>query len=557
MRHEKNSFIINKNSQTYADTLAAIGLANLLRFVSFDAKTLIIDEGTAYRVEIEPALKLDQVLAWKPQAGYPYLKFDLKDTQVPVVGEVYDYPTQRELEAKARELGKKGRNQVEKLTDEEVRMAMPRADLKLIKTFNTMRKGSKAYNELWWAIRKSEEIPSWLAWKLGFLDKEPDFKELRNLEKITKVLQIYNPICGKGANSTKPDGAAPSSFPERLTDWFEEWLKYQAMHLAMSAFFVGSGSSDNKIFVVAPQQADLQVVHEVRDQLLKLAYSSIKLDIMAIITVINTLLAYYKTIIMENLEPWDPIPSKIIGGIHTAYFSSMGSATAITNVSFMGIPGWIPVRESKDVDAWKMILQDFEAVVKCLDEKNSGDTQILLQCRDFLATTKLETGLAFFASYGARVLQLRATNKYGHYFGTKTLEGIFMAYNLEEIIQNPGFLHIADAIRKSTVMLQERKLPGLEVRYGLAQDWKRKVAYPDEFIATLSEFAQEYNAETARAEESERVTGGRYFISPNDLDQVMGLIEKRGSKLVGMLLLAYGYARYNRRTERNEEVVKG
>ena len=127
-----------------------------------------------------------------------------------------------------------------------------------------------------------------------------------------------------------------------------------------------------------------------------------------------------------------------------------------------------------------------------------------------------------------------------------------------EIISDEGFLNLATAIRKATVNAQYRKAQGKrewDVKYGLAQNWKRVVEQPDKLVAEISDFVQQYNAENARhAEESKE---RRSSITTRDLDQVLDLIKKYGSYLVGMLLLAYGYARDVREKDELAEIKEG
>ena len=104
---------------------------------------------------------------------------------------------------------------------------------------------------------------------------------------------------------------------------------------------------------------------------------------------------------------------------------------------------------------------------------------------------------------------------------------------------------MATAVRKATINQQYQKsITGtslFEIRYGLAQDWKRRVRYPQQFICALSDFIQSFNSENARHAEQGKKT--RANVTTEDLEQVISLIEKHGSELVGMLLLAFGYAR--------------
>ena len=104
---------------------------------------------------------------------------------------------------------------------------------------------------------------------------------------------------------------------------------------------------------------------------------------------------------------------------------------------------------------------------------------------------------------------------------------------------------MARAVRNATIYALSLK--NREVRFGLAQEWKQKIKGGDsEFIPALSDFVQQYNWE------SEKIKA--HVIRQEDLDALIGLIEEHGAELVGMLLLAYGYARA---PKIEQEVEKG
>lgn len=122
----------------------------------------------------------------------------------------------------------------------------------------------------------------------------------------------------------------------------------------------------------------------------------------------------------------------------------------------------------------------------------------------------------------------------------------------KEIVENEGFRRIAYAIRHSTVIPQYLKdREGLyEIRYGLGNEFKRKSAYPKEFLVALSNFVHEYNRENAQKAES-KGQQRRKNVRESDLDEIVRLVDKFGSEVVGNLLVAYGYA-----TEAKEDEVK-
>ena len=120
---------------------------------------------------------------------------------------------------------------------------------------------------------------------------------------------------------------------------------------------------------------------------------------------------------------------------------------------------------------------------------------------------------------------------------------------LKPILESSGFQNIAAAIRRSTVIPQFFRARGesrlYDIRYGLGTELLRQAAYPDEFIQALSEFMHAYNQENAQI--NERYKGNppvrRANITTEDIEQVVSLIDEYGSKTVGNLLIAFGYAR--------------
>ena len=137
---------------------------------------------------------------------------------------------------------------------------------------------------------------------------------------------------------------------------------------------------------------------------------------------------------------------------------------------------------------------------------------------------------------------------------------------LSEILDSPGFVNIARAIRDSTVRAQywrnKKNDKRYTVRYGLGRDLVRQSQYPSDFVAALSEFILNYNAENAQVLErypEERYpqykNKYRWDVRTRDIDEILELIDKYGdSNLIAKLLVAYGYANdYQAKTENEEE----
>lgn len=122
---------------------------------------------------------------------------------------------------------------------------------------------------------------------------------------------------------------------------------------------------------------------------------------------------------------------------------------------------------------------------------------------------------------------------------------------LSRIIENSGFRNIATAIRRSTVIPQYQKVKGdtpYEVRYGLAEDLRRKARNRNEFISALSEFMQQYVQENKRVFAREK-RAVRADITTKDIAELVQLIDEYDTLTIANLLIAFGYARDPKATE--------
>jgi hypothetical protein len=181
--------------------------------------------------------------------------------------------------------------------------------------------------------------------------------------------------------------------------------------------------------------------------------------------------------------------------------------------------------------------------------KNKAITINLLRAyRDFLSARDLRAFFHFTSGYSKFIMQqLVAKKRIPPQFTISNLEVLLMTHDqaLSPIIQNQGFLNVADAIRRSTVLLQYRKAKGQDpfytIRYGLGDKLIRNAQYREDFIQELSQFAHAYNRENARKKETR---GERYRqdITTEDLKAITELIDEYDSATIANLLVAYGYA---------------
>lgn len=127
----------------------------------------------------------------------------------------------------------------------------------------------------------------------------------------------------------------------------------------------------------------------------------------------------------------------------------------------------------------------------------------------------------------------------------------------QTIIENPGFQHIADAIRQSTVTLQfkkgRRERVLFDIRYGLAHEIVRSANSADNFVATLTQFVASYNNETAQTYETSKGAIKRRRISQEDLIAFFALLDQGFSaKTLARMLVAFGSAKVGK-DDKNDE----
>ncbi len=413
-------------------------------------------------------------------------------------------------------------------------------------------------------------------------EAETTWQNLAREQKIpgkvrVTALQIVNPTAGKGANRTK---ASELAVGNQESFWILELLKFKGF-MDTTAPLVIKESKDRKIYVLQPKRIELNKLQYMMSEFRAVFWSTsaIKLDIVASLRLKQIFVKHYQTLYRHHKRRQSL--SSIAHGFEVTFYKDMGSAYATMNIASINLPAWLPDMDSQEnVKAAEALLEEHLEVIqhirnsKVKGEEGSEEYELLRFYRDFLSGHGLKPFWKFTTAYSSYLISQRESEKnpkrWIRQLSYKGLEILIMHDqtsngDLTEIIQSKGFQHIADAIRRSTVFAQYRRSQfddrTYEVRYGLGQELKRKARYNKEFLVALSEFLYEYEAETAREDEkaardiankSGRVRpltaqdraarNLRYTTSEDDLKEIVVLVNKYGSELVGSLLVAFGYS---------------
>lgn len=567
-------FFVKKQSGTYAETLEAYGLANLLneilqRSQISDRKIIIEDKDLYYLVHSNKEISDEMIdgLEYFQVVKFLINKFDTPVPQGISKTDCYNYPAQ-----KAEQDWYKGEyDRIEKdkgLNTEKKKSAKQELAKQKLSEFG--KKIDAEYD----VYRELIKNPYTSFTKLyeNFYHNQDDFAELLkeilcNYAKVsTKEIeikfadekptsqQLFNPNQGKGLNKGKANNASMSNLK---SSWISETMKISGGLSMMSVQYVKVGSGyDLKIYVPEFKEIQLSKGKELIKEFKRYLKSAspIKLDILNILDLIIKFIEYTPEYNKGKVK-------NTIQGFHSVYQKDLGQNKAVANIAFINTPDFIAYSNKQEGREWKDILKSQRNIISGIEEL--GDSiQGLQHYRNFIGSTG-QTAFEYFSDFSYwyagylmsflsglkpeedrrrpyfryKSFQIETLNKFYSNMDSKDL-------NLTEIIENEGFKAVAQAIRKSTVSLQytPKESRKFDIRYGLAQQLQNKSKSKENLATFIGEFIGTYNAETARNAEK---NGGKSFranVKDEELIQFYALLDNKPSRLVGALLSSYGFA---------------
>ena len=514
--------------------------------------------GTHFQIKLSPDVPDEQ---WRPPSpGFYYIWRKSKEKEKPQGTRVLDYE-EEQGRVKAKEKSNKKKK-------EALNKALEEQGLSPVESVNheygpsaileSMRKGWSSDKDVYqWVIQNPEKTLKWV---------QSELKPLGRIEQLehpeVSNSQFFNPASGKGVHAAKTNYKSPGAISSEVVEPFAEWMKYRGAYNAMLPYRNGY---DFKLFAIEPSEIGPKALSDIRKELLDLnLWGGIRLDIEASLRLAELLIMHSDIVqdAVEKVSLRGKKPAEVIRGLRQAYFKSMGTAAALMNDAFLPLPSWFRLENKDDAEAYLGIIREHigyyengqrkQGCLGSLDETRSGDVPILQQYRKWLTTGSEWDLLDFLARFAVHIIEKRGRKEWVKEFSANNLTILFeRRYGMKEIVENQGFLSIARGIRNSTVYALSLK--NREVYFGLAQEWKQKIKGGEKiFIPVLSEFVQSQNWEVEH-----RLKGIGHTISKDDLDSIIGLIEKHGAELVGMLLLAYGYARAPKTESEDVNLQKG
>lgn len=598
----QSTYFIEKSTNTFADNLTAFGLAFVLNAIANGRSEIRMeDKGYAFAVVCEPAIQEEWVETCKFFVGAPLLvtidsketkkqgkiiktlkgpKLELAKLPEPDGNMILDYQTEKQIKddffawvkVLSPEDKKRWRN------GEIQPPSSPHPHWEIFRAVNP--NALQSYNMplgVWWQAQTI--FPDLLKILLvmvssvpnGIHNAEKDWVIVCNekgLEKAREVTanQLVNPSQGKGSNSAKTEWRDPNNVKGF---WLIEWLKTVGLFYGSYTRIVANpkdprNAKDRKTYVLSPSRLGWNVHQQVMKHFrhaMSVSQTAIKMDVLVSLLYTEAFLKHYENARTEDLgeDIFGEPPANLVSGMQMAFYKNLGNANAVMNIASVNLPRWVAPHNPEQLTEFQASLDEHASIVRSLDETRGEQSALLSNYRDFLSGSQFDSFFEFTNAYSGFVMSQLERKKFVRPFSIPTLEVLFMNSEdktYSEIMQNEGFRNIAYAIRHSTVSLQNAKKfrkPATDIRYGLGQQLARKAAYPDDFLAELGEFLHLYNAENAQLREKNR-NPFRTDVRMADLEEIVKLVDRFGSKVVCNMLVAFGYATEARSKDKTESV---
>lgn len=538
----------SKRNGSHADVLAAVGAADLFQ----ELNPILVSRENQFEVELDRAIAdsdLDNVgpgfkyLKAKPSAEggeEPIAKKTARNVPACIPPSyVFDYIA--ENDKYKRQMAAK--NSKDRAVMEAVQQDSPDPEFRMYRIAKALQadSGLNKFVEQFFALSQGQrraEILQNLGGSNTFFFEAP-------------LVQLFNPQAAKGYALLKPTGTDRNDkTKEKWAEPFLESLRYRGFFAGSAGWFLGSKGEHIRVYCPIPGRIPFrlfrQVVGKFRDE--SLAGSAPKIDCLGVLRLAR--------ILIERSEEFAR-PSRFISGVWVTHYQSLGQVRAVTAIDRLAVPNWFGLESEDDTQLWLDTLEEHDKVLRRLSDDVSEELGLLKQYKAFLQRRESEALaelIEFFSAYGHHVFRLRGRGKWHlPQFIRERVEAILQP-SYKQILEDPGFRAVADALRSATVSAQVAKKKGgdyRDIQYGALPELRRKIAAGrDDFMQAVSDFISIFNAESARRYEQGK---SGYRISQDEFAGFAQLVEQPNWETVGALLCAVATCKLGKEKEETQE----
>jgi transcription termination factor NusB len=396
-----------------------------------------------------------------------------------------------------------------------------------------------------------------------------------NLQAQANAVKIYLPTLVQGVNRTKAD---TNQYGSQKANWLDLWLiAIGFFEFALSERIkIAEGSYDWRVVVLEPQNISFLEYKQTLDSFRKynppsgghgVARFDSELILKLSIELLNRHEAKAKD---EPIDPFDYFNKSVnqfVGNFQGTQFNSKGQVYGVKEVFSLGLPNWICPKNYEEVSNYKEVLDEHLKIIRSLNVEE-GYSDLLYAYRTFITGTNIRQFFPFQQRYANYIVRKLADNNSPnpYLFSTQGLNLMTQQEkSLTKITQDPSFLRIAKAINQATVYAGEIQTKSGKIKldwernYGLAQLLSTQSGSKKDFVCAITDFLAKYEHENLRISEKLAKEGKvlkRIWTKKEDLDRLIELIEENDHVLVANLLIAYGYAKWNTKTEPTTETTQ-
>jgi hypothetical protein len=552
-----NKFYVLKESNTFSETLECIGLADLLKrtiniLTKNDIASYVFIEDKHGYFELSIEYKLEQA----DLMGIPFfdvIPYILVSNENPeeIKFSYIDYPMLKEERDAYYALSSDEQKKKDYSLDPNydiIRLFAQNANIIGYRsTFNNYRNTKICFGSFLFSI--FEYYSSLVSLRECNEKKINAILKKSNVTiKKTNALQSINPDKGKGVNQNKANSITLKGESEV---WFRQLVRFNGAWSSMTSKYV---EKDQKSYVIVPRNirvSDIQNIYFRYKPLIRVN-SSIKMDIITLNLLSQELISNH----INYIDKADFFQiNKYISGLQVTYFKKLSQfSSAVTNISFLGIPDFISFENKEEADLWLLILDEHKKRIDRIDEGNSSNIAMLQNYRNFFSLGDFDIFFEFSYDYAEYALSSINEKKYYIEPFIKTNMEVLMKTqkSFSSILRNMGFLAIADAIRNSTIIpvIHNNKK---DVIFGLSQKFNISSRSPESLINLVSEFVQKYN-ETLMIKDYHNEKHRKYVTTEEFSEFCQLFDEGYSSKTLSGMLVAYGYSKEPKKEDNTMEV---
>jgi hypothetical protein len=325
------------------------------------------------------------------------------------------------------------------------------------------------------------------------------FEGRREFVFSSPLVQLFNPHSAKGYALLKPSGTKRSDkTKDRWAEPFLEWLRFRGYFEGCAGWFT---FGDLRLYSAIPGDIryDQFAAMVASFRALRLGGTGVKMDCRAVLGLTRLLI--------EEAEIYRA-PRQSLSGVWVTHYKDMGQAHTFMALEQLAIPDWFELRTPQQARLWLRTLEEHDTIIRRLTDSHSDEFALLKQYRRIFQAWREESiaeFVEFLVSYGSLLFKKRARDHWSlPQFSIGSVAPILdRDASLRTILTNPGFQAVAAAIRSSTVGAQAARHNGKpdhrELRYGLLSEIRRAGSLGRrELLERIFSFISAFNQEGAR-----------------------------------------------------------